>query len=212
MSKIKILICLFGILVFLSSCNSTVENSEDISLSEGEKEETLYEYDEIEENSNVEVEFASLCFNSIDEMIEKIQRIKQGKEVDSNNVSTLNSLIVPNFTIDGYYLFKISVTEFSIFYYYTPLSVSRIDGIIDYDRDYVVTVRRSEYVNEDDPLQPLIDQLKIQPDEEGYLYDSINHNIIFAYENVWVSIRVPAGVKDYQEIKSLCTVKSIRLD
>jgi len=143
---------------------------------------------------------------------EKIQRIKQGKEVDSNNVSTLNSLIVPNFTIDGYYLFKISVTEFSIFYYYTPLSVSRIDGIIDYDRDYVVTVRRSEYVNEDDPLQPLIDQLKIQPDEEGYLYDSINHNIIFAYENVWVSIRVPAGVKDYQEIKSLCTVKSIRLD
>lgn len=164
-------------------------------------------------NATIEVEpNLPLYADSVDELIGTISNIKQSKENDVNNVSTLASLIVPNFTIDGYYLFKIEVTKISVFYYYTPLTVSRSDGLIDYDRDYVVTVRRVEYVNADNPLQPLIEQLDIQPNEDGYLYDAENHEITFAYDDVWVSIRVPESVKDYKEIKSLCTVKSIKLD
>ena len=107
---------------------------------------------------------------------------------------------------------KIQVTKTSVFYYYTPLTVSRTDGFVDYDRDYVVTVRRSEYVNKSDPLQPLIDQLNLTPDEDGFIYDSEHRAVIFAYEDVWVSIRAPKGVNDYQTIKSLCSVKTLKLD
>ena len=161
---------------------------------------------------DVDLERMSLSADSVDELLAKIKDIKQEKETDSNNISTLGALIVPDFTIDGYYLMKIQVTKTSVFYYYTPLTVSRTDGFVDYDRDYVVTVRRSEYVNKSDPLQPLIDQLNLTPDEDGFIYDSEHRAVIFAYEDVWVSIRAPKGVNDYQTIKSLCSVKTLKLD
>lgn len=209
MKKFIVLLCVFLTLNLLSSCGTIQEIDEPPVISD---DEGLHEHDEATNNANVEVEPKPLYAGSVDELIGTISNIKQSKMNDTNNVSTMSTLVVPDFTIDGYYLFQIEVTKASVFYYYTPMTVSRSDGLIDYDRDYVVTVRRIEYVNKDDPLQPLIDQLNIQPDEDGYLYDSEHREITFAYENVWVSIRVPKGVEDYQKIKSLCTVNSVKID
>ena len=203
MKKIIILICMLCILISLSSCDATSGiNNNDYDASEKENNDT---------EENIEVESKPLYVDSVDELIETIKNVKEGKRNNTNNISELNTLIVPDFTIDGYYLFGIEVTKVSVFYYYTPLSVSRVDGLIRSDRDYVVTVRRSEYVDKSNPLQPLIDQLKITPTDDGYLYDSKNNVVIFAYENVWVSISAPKSV-NYQEIKSLCTVKSVEID
>lgn len=212
MKKIVLLICIILTLALLTACNTSQNIDANVSELETEKIETLYEQDEIKENLNIEIEQVPLYSNSVDELIETINNIRQNKENDANNVSTLNALVVPDFTIEGYYLFMIEVTEVSVIYYYTPLSVSRSDGLIDYNRDYVVTVRRSEYVNASDPLQPLIDQLKITPDKDGYLYDTRNREITFAYDNVWVSIRVPENITDYEKIKSLCTVKTVKVE
>ena len=196
MKKRILLICMLLTLVLLSSCDESEVKSTDPAV----------------EVEGVEVENIPLYADSVDELIKIINDVKQGKEIDTNNVSALDALIVPNFTIDGYYLMKIEVTKVSVFYYYTPLTVSRADGFVDYDRDYVVTVRRREYVNKSDPLQPLIDQLNLTPDEDGCLYDSKNREITFAYEDVWVSVRVPKGVDSYQKIKSLCSVKTLKID
>ena len=212
MKKIVLLICIILTLALLTACNTSQNIDANVSELETEKIETLYEQDEIKENLNIEIEQVPLYSNSVDELIETINNIRQNKENDTNNVSTVNALVVPDFTIEGYYLFMIEVTEVSVIYYYTPLSVSRSDGLIDDNRDYVVTVRRSEYVNASDPLQPLIDQLKITPDKDGYLYDTRNREITFAYDNVWVSIRVPENITDYEKIKSLCTVKTVKVE
>ncbi len=53
--------------------------------------------------------------------------------------------------------------------------------------------------------------LGITPNDDGYLYDSKNREVTFAYENVWVSIRAPKDVT-YQTLKSLCKVKSVKID
>jgi len=217
MKKRILLTCMILTLVLLSSCGAQ-NNAE--STDGGSKTKSLNDLYEIDENATdvavevegLDIERAPLYVDSVDELINAIIDVKQGKAADTNNISALNALIVPDFTIDGYYLMKIEVTKVSIFYYYTPLTVSRSDGFVDYDRDYVVTVRRSEYVNKSDPLQPLIDQLNLTPDEDGFLYDSKNREITFAYENVWVSIRVPDGVNNYQKIKSLCSVKTLKID
>lgn len=209
MKKIIILLCVLMSLILLSSCGEIQEINDHQDMVDNESGIT---HDEGATDATIEVEPKPLYADSVDELIGTISNIKQNKLNDANNVSTLTSLVVPNFTIDGYYLFKIEVTKVSVFYYYTPLTVSRSDGLINYDRDYVVTVRRVEYVNTENPLQPLIDQLDIHPNEDGYLYDAENREITFAYDDVWVSIRVPESVKDYTEIKSLCTVKSVELD
>lgn len=217
MKKRILLICMILTLVILSSCG--VQNNAESTDGESETKSSnyLYEIDKESADAAIEVEGLDiertpLYVDSVDELIKIINDVKQGKEIDTNNVSALDALIVPNFTIDGYYLMKIEVTKVSIFYYYTPLTVSRADGFVDYDRDYVVTVRRSEYVNKSNPLQPLIDQLNLTPDEDGFLYDSKHREMTFAYENVWVSIRVPDGVNNYQKIKSLCSVKTLKID
>lgn len=220
MKKSIITICLLLTLTLLSSCGTQNAIDGTVDTSKIENQDHLHEHygneadDENVEDGDVDVEIEQvpLYADSIDELIGTIRNVKQGKESDINNISALNTLIVPDFTIDGYYLMKIEVTEVSVFYYYTPLTVSRSDGLVDYDRDYIVTVRRREFVNQDDPLQPLIDQLKLTPDDNGYLYDSANREITFAYDDVWVSIRVPATVTDYDKIASLCTVKSVKLD
>lgn len=163
-------------------------------------------------NSNVEADPLPVYADSVDELISKIEAIKQEKASDINNIAALRELIVPNFSVEGYELLTIEVSQFSILYYYIPSTVSRDGALVDRDRDIVIAVRRSEYVDQEDPLQPLIDQSGITPNEDGYLYDKIRREITFAYGDVWVSVTAPESFQDYQAIKALCSVETVKLN
>ena len=192
----------------LSSCSAEQKDNEKI-LPDYSGEEVFDEQVELTQPDDIEVEPVPLYADNVNELINIIKEVQQGKRANTNNVSSLDNLVVPNFSLDGFSLFKIEVTDISIFYYYKPITTSRVNDLIDYKTDVVVTVRRSEYVKKDNPLQPLIDQLKISPDEDGHLYDEVTNEITFAYENVWVSIRFPDTMKNLQENKNLCSVTTI---
>ncbi len=207
MKKIFVFVCIVG-LVLLSSCSAEQKDNEKI-LPDYSGEEVFDEQVELTQPDDIEVEPVPLYADNVNELINIIKEVQQGKRANTNNVSSLDNLVVPNFSLDGFSLFKIEVTDISIFYYYKPITTSRVNDLIDYKTDVVVTVRRSEYVKKDNPLQPLIDQLKISPDEDGHLYDEVTNEITFAYENVWVSIRFPDTMKNLQENKNLCSVTTI---
>ncbi len=163
------------------------------------------------ENSNIEVEPAPMCADSVDELITKIQKVKSGKEDDIANVSSLKSLIVPDFSLKDYQLMQIAVSDMSVFYYYSPTSTEKENYIVDRERDIVVTVIREEDVNKEDPLKPLIEQLKITPNEDGVLFDKNRREITYVYGSVWISVCAPKEFETYQSIKALCSAKTVAL-
>ena len=165
-----------------------------------------------EEIGDIEVEYLPVIADSVEDLLIKIHSIKQGLDTDCNNVSILNCIVVPDFELDGFVLYKIEITETSFFYYYIPQNVEKSNALIDYERDIIITVRRSEYVDQEDPLRPLIAQMNVFPNEDGYLYDSQLREVTFPYENVWVSVRAPKDFSDYQEIKALCKVKTLPIE
>lgn len=204
--KKLIIVCVLLSALVLSSCN--VSESKD-NISDLKQSNDIFENNNFDEEQ-IEVEKFSTITDNIDELLDEIKMIKQGKKDDRNNAASLDSLIVPNFTIEGYYLAMIELTDKRIFYYFSPLAVDKKEFSVSMNRDYVVTVCRSEYVNKNNPLQPLMDQLKRQPDENGYLRGYFNE-VIFVYDSVWVSIRPPRGLKEFGDLTKLCKMKTIKI-
>ncbi len=204
MKRIKIAIMItivcFVLLVSCSQNNSSIITTQ------------MNDNDCTEERGDVEVEYLPLIADSVDDLLVKIHSIKQGSDTDHNNISVLNSIVVPNFDLDGFVLYKIEITETSFFYYFIPQNIEKSGALIDYERDIIITVRRSEYVDQEDPLGPLIAQMNIFPNEDGYLYDSQLREVTFQYENIWVSVRAPKDISDYQDIKALCKVKELPVE
>ncbi|GEM_PF-6131192 len=221
MKKKTLFLLMAGSLLLMSSCTAekdgrSIENSI-VNSSHEESQTVLFtETKEIppSEKGALEIEYKPVFVRTIEELIERIQNVRQGKEEDNRNkLSLINKLIVPDTAIEGYHLWGIQVNEYNVFYYYTPNNTTVEMGMIDYDRDYIITVCRPEYANQEDPLKPLSEQQQIKTplNEDGYLHVASMRDLTFTYENTWISIRYPKG-KTYQDIKPLCKAKTIEID
>ena len=184
MKKTKIIVCFLFLCILLSACKSNY-------------------YDDPEE--------VPLIKNSIDELIDAIKDAKLGKAQYGNNIAELDSIIIPDFDDEGYYLFQVEVNDNYFFYYYVPDSLKPEEAYIHHGRDLIVTVCRSKNISADNPLEPLTEQLHIMPDEDGFLFNGDQNDLTFAYENTWVCFEFPDTYQNYDEMKKMCKVKTIEI-
>lgn len=171
---------------------------------------------QVDTQCKIESEEVSCVVTSVEELKSTINASRTTDEDNNvykqNKISEINYFFEPAVPFEGYDLYFIEVNEYSFFYYYMPVKAleEMCNPAFINTIGIIVSISREPY--KDEPLQPIIDQYGVKPDNSGYIFIKKHNEVIWAIDKTRASITFPKSFTKYNEMVKYCKANRVEIN